>query len=209
MSTIQTVKTQIQSLIDLANTTTGNQDTNLTDGVNALVGGYGQGGSAALNIHYGDTEPSDTSMLWCKCDTPSNVLARSNVSIDESLNSTTSYLPNGAYGIGVGAVGTKIYLFGGNNNYISGGTLSTINVFDTETESISTLSVTLPTACYGIGIGVVGTKIYLFGGKGSSNLSTIYRFQLDFELTTNTLLLQTNLTDNIFKIVSFTLFILS
>lgn len=45
MSTIQTVKTQIQSLIDLANTTTGNQDTNLTDGVNALVGGYGQGGS--------------------------------------------------------------------------------------------------------------------------------------------------------------------
>jgi hypothetical protein len=46
MSTIQTVKTQIQSLIDLANTTTGNQDTNLTDGVNALVGGYGQGGSS-------------------------------------------------------------------------------------------------------------------------------------------------------------------
>ena len=44
MSTIQTVKTQIQSLIDLANTTTGNTDTNLTDGVNALVSGYGQGG---------------------------------------------------------------------------------------------------------------------------------------------------------------------
>ena len=40
-----TVKAQIQSLIDLANTTTGNTDTNLTDGVNALVGGYGQGGS--------------------------------------------------------------------------------------------------------------------------------------------------------------------
>lgn len=40
-----TVKTQIQSLINLANTTTGNQDTNLTDGVNALVSGYGQGGS--------------------------------------------------------------------------------------------------------------------------------------------------------------------
>ena len=45
MSDINTVKAQIQSLIDLANTTTGNQDTNLTDGVNALVGGYGQGGS--------------------------------------------------------------------------------------------------------------------------------------------------------------------
>lgn len=44
MSDINTVKAQIQSLIDLANTTTGNTDTNLTDGVNALVGGYGQGG---------------------------------------------------------------------------------------------------------------------------------------------------------------------
>lgn len=41
----QTVKAQIQSLIDLANETTGNSDTNLTDGVNALVSGYGQGGS--------------------------------------------------------------------------------------------------------------------------------------------------------------------
>lgn len=46
MSDINTVKAQIQSLIDLANTTTGNQDTNLTDGVNALVSGYGKGGSS-------------------------------------------------------------------------------------------------------------------------------------------------------------------
>lgn len=45
MSDINTVKAQIQSLIDLANTTTGNNDTNLTDGVNALVGGFGRGGS--------------------------------------------------------------------------------------------------------------------------------------------------------------------
>lgn len=48
-----TVKTQIQSLIDLANTTTGNTDTNLTDGVNALIGGYGQGsgsGSSGGNM---------------------------------------------------------------------------------------------------------------------------------------------------------------
>lgn len=44
MSDINTVKAQIQTLIDLANTTTGNTDTNLTDGVNALIGGYGQGG---------------------------------------------------------------------------------------------------------------------------------------------------------------------
>ena len=47
MSNIQTVKAQIQSLLDLANTTTGNNDTNLTDGVNALVEGFGQGGSGS------------------------------------------------------------------------------------------------------------------------------------------------------------------
>ena len=39
------IENQLQELIDLANTTTGNSDTNLTDGVNALVSGYGQGGN--------------------------------------------------------------------------------------------------------------------------------------------------------------------
>ena len=64
MSDINTVKAQIQSLIDLANTTTGNTDTNLTDGVNALVGGYGQGGSESVPsdmhevVFVSDTEKS-------------------------------------------------------------------------------------------------------------------------------------------------------
>ncbi len=44
MSDINYLKTQAQILIDLVNATTGNNDTNLTDGVNALVSGYGQGG---------------------------------------------------------------------------------------------------------------------------------------------------------------------
>lgn len=47
MSTTETVKTQIQSLIDSANATTGKQDTNLTDGVNALIKGYGQGSGSS------------------------------------------------------------------------------------------------------------------------------------------------------------------
>ena len=52
MSNIQTVKAQIQTLIDLANTTTSRQDTNLTDGVNALVEGFGQGGSDGIEGGY-------------------------------------------------------------------------------------------------------------------------------------------------------------
>ena len=43
MSTPQSVKTQIQSLIDTANETTGNNDATLTDAVGALVDGYGSG----------------------------------------------------------------------------------------------------------------------------------------------------------------------
>lgn len=45
MSTAQSVKTQIQSLIDSANITTGNNDATLTDAVDHLVEGFGQGGT--------------------------------------------------------------------------------------------------------------------------------------------------------------------
>lgn len=44
MSTIQSVKNQIQTLIDNANATTGKGDTNLTTAQNSLIEGYGQGG---------------------------------------------------------------------------------------------------------------------------------------------------------------------
>lgn len=37
------IETAVTGLIDSANATTGNTDTTLTDGVNALIGGYGQG----------------------------------------------------------------------------------------------------------------------------------------------------------------------
>ena len=44
MSDFKSIKNQIQTLIDRANDTTGKTDTNLTDGVNALIEGYGKGG---------------------------------------------------------------------------------------------------------------------------------------------------------------------
>ena len=44
------IETCVGSLIGVTNATTGNQDTNLTDGVNALIGGYGQGGSGSSGI---------------------------------------------------------------------------------------------------------------------------------------------------------------
>ena len=97
-------------------------------------------------------------------------------------------LPRSAYAIGSGVVGTKIYLFGGNS---SGAYLDTINVFDTETNTISTLSsVTLPTAASNIACGVVGTKCYLFGGNSNNGrLNTIRVF--DSATTTITTLAAT------------------
>lgn len=48
MSTMESVKAQIRTLIDNANETTGNSDATLTDAMNSLMSGYGQGGSSDL-----------------------------------------------------------------------------------------------------------------------------------------------------------------
>jgi N-acetylneuraminic acid mutarotase len=79
-------------------------------------------------------------------------------------------------------VGTKIYLFGGATG--SKSKTNGIHVFDTTTETITTLDVTLPNAMTQIGVCVVGEKIYLFGGRGTStNYSTI----CEFDTTTDTI----------------------
>lgn len=48
MSTVDTVKTQIQKLIDNANAKTGRSDSDLTTAHEALLGGYGVGGEPTL-----------------------------------------------------------------------------------------------------------------------------------------------------------------
>lgn len=48
MSSIQSVKNQIQTLIDNANATTGNSDTTLTTAQASLIEGYGQGSSSNM-----------------------------------------------------------------------------------------------------------------------------------------------------------------
>ena len=77
-------------------------------------------------------------------------------------------LPKYFNGMGCVAVGTKIYLFGGtdttsptSSKYI----FNTIYVFDTDTNSLTTLTNTLPFACYEMTCSLVGNKIYLFGGS--------------------------------------------
>ena len=146
--------------------------------------GGGSGGGAEMNIAYGDTEPTDTSKLWVKTNTPDAVNVTSRiVTSGGEMELAIAGLPRRASAITSAAVGTKVYLFGG----LDGSQLNTINVFDTENNTINTLSITLPSAASAIASAAVGTKVYLFGGKDdSSYLSTINVF--DTETNTITML---------------------
>ena len=84
-------------------------------------------------------------------------------------------LPTAALGItnmGCAAVGTKVYLFGG----YAAGRVNTIQEFDAETKTISTLSTTLPYAANSITCVSVGSKIYIFGGYNGNYLNKILEF---------------------------------
>lgn len=79
---------------------------------------------------------------------------------------TTATLANPAYSIGCAAVGTKIYLFGGEGVANSSGVATyydTIQVFDTETETITILSTKLNKTSYWICAVPFEQSIYLFG----------------------------------------------
>ena len=139
---------------------------------------------AELNIAYGDTAPTDTNKLWINAEKPNEITFTANSEMIEGAITGVGALPTATESIAAGAVGTKIYLFGG---HTSSGRVNTINVFDTTTNTISTLGATLPTAAWDIAAGAVGTKIYLFGGITSSQTSGFLNKINVFDTTTNTI----------------------
>lgn len=101
--------------------------------------------------------------------------------LDTLTNTVTTLTPVTIRGTGraIATVGNKIYLFGG----LRGSSVeSAIQVFDTSSETISTLSVTW--GYWGSAAAAMGTKIYLFGGKSSSYLQNSIRI---FDTETNTI----------------------
>lgn len=112
----------------------------------------------------------------------SNTIYKFNVET-ETITTLSTVLPQTLVFMGVCQVGSNIYLFGGAN--ISGGSsniVDTIYKFDTETETISTLSTTLPQALAFIGVSQVGSNVYVFGGyNGSDDVNTIYKFNVETE----------------------------
>lgn len=118
-----------------------------------------------FNIAYGENEPEDPSKLWIKASKPDSINIVPKISVgQEELELGIATLPKATGGIATAKIGTKIYLFGGGQNLV----LDSINVFDIETQSITSLNTKLPKAGYDIAAASVGTKIYLFGGASST-----------------------------------------
>jgi N-acetylneuraminic acid mutarotase len=150
------------------------KDSKLTDDLIVEAGASsGSGGGAEYNIAYGDTEPTDTSKLWIKTNEPEALQVKLNANVvgSEDMMLAVGTLPKAAQGIASATIGTKVYLFGGYGS----DNLNTINVFDTETNTIQTLSAKLPIATSGMSAAVVGTKVYLFGSRngGASTIDVV------------------------------------
>lgn len=120
-------------------------------GTNAyLFGGYQKGGSRIDKIYKFDVTTETTTTLSAR-------------------------LPNETSNIGCGVVETNIYLFGGYLGGNSSGRSNIICKFDTISETITTLTATLPKTVQDVGTAVIGDIIILFA-EGS-----IYRFNTGLE----------------------------
>lgn len=137
------------------------------------------GGGAALNIAYGDTAPTDKSKLWIKANEPQSIVFGSDFDGVESVENLNIPLTNNNTNrteMACAKVGKKIYMFGG---YLNGKACNLIQVFDTETQQLTTLDKTLDAATTRIVCAAVEKKIYLFGGYTTANIDSIYIFDTE------------------------------
>jgi hypothetical protein len=107
----------------------------------------------------------------------------------ETITTLDTTLPDTACQMASAIVGTKVYLFGGSGGSSGYGYLKTINVFDTETETITTLDTTLPYTAGSMASAIVGTKVYLFGGAneyGRFGIINVFDTETETITTLNT-----------------------
>lgn len=86
---------------------------------------------------------------------------------------------------GVAQVGSNIYLFGGKDRDDGEIFYDTVYKFNTETETLTTLTTKLPQAMFATTTTQIGSNIYLFGGvtfNGTPTaFTTIYKFNVENE----------------------------
>lgn len=125
-------------------------------------------GSAAINVF----------------DTETNTIETLSVSLPNSIVMPLGETYTPTNDISCAAIGSKIYLFGGCYKTSDLGSricTNAILVFDTETNTVDTLSVSLPNKSDDITSVAIGTKIYLFNGRNYNNdvLQTIQVFDTE------------------------------
>lgn len=166
--------------------------------VNSFVIGYTKGkqsasGGIELNIAYGDTAPEDTTKLWVKTEKANKVIVSSEKVFTEGgqeelsarLSTTTAYYRCPGCGVGI-----NIYLFGGRTVGSSSGATK-IQRYNTETNTLATLSKNTPYKIVNAPAVPIGTKIYVIGGKDYNDDGISYNktiaYDTIFEFDTETL----------------------
>lgn len=150
--------------------------------VTAVVNVPTSGGGAGLNIEYGNTAPTDTSKLWIRSNTKLNTVIKKDINNQINDLSLNLKLDISTRGMGCAAVGSDIYLFGG--EYVDNNTIyktKSIYKYSVNANVISIYGTKLPQSASNIACAAVGTKIYLFGGElaaiSFSNIIQVYDTQ--------------------------------
>lgn len=180
-----------QVLIDLTQDTAVEEDVALgktfckADGT-FTVGTAELSDGTEVNIAYGDTAPDDTSKLWVKCDGPSEVVVSGEVEEVEGsggIETLSATMPQYMFTSKTLAIGSKIYLFG--YSIVNYKYFGAIRYFDTESETSTTLSATIPDNREGAVVYLVGTTVYILGGSNRSNRTySIYCFNVESQTIT-------------------------
>ena len=133
----------------------------------------------------------DKIYIFGERDTNAHVPSKNIKMFDTNTNLITTLdasLQNGVIDAAVAVVGTKIYLFGGSTGaFSSNGLCDSIQVFDTQTNTVALSNTTLPKPFHKQSAAVIGTKIYLLGGEYKASgyagyTSAIYVFDTETEI---------------------------
>lgn len=146
-------------------------------------------GGVELNIAYGDVPPEDTTKLWVKTTEPSGVVVTNKLAIRQDsgdsnvekiyeLSETSKIAGVAAY------CGGKVHILGGRITGINSPSKSHY-IIDPEANTVINHCNSHTTTAYP-GIGVVGEKIYIFGG-GSGSMGTPVATIVSFDTVTDTL----------------------
>lgn len=112
-----------------------------------------------------------------------------------TFTTLTNILPYDHAYWGYAPIGNRLYMFGGEYFYSSSTKLyNTIQVFDTTTRTAREVSSVLPVNLAECACACVGDYIYIFGGyNGSTQVGTVYRFNIQTLLETDNMKMFTDM----------------